>query len=95
MLIWSKGKRHKFITVARGAWDDKRKKINGLTIFFVCPVTLNVCRIPIALMPPLGAASMDICRTSILGLDRVGVNREDLYHAANDDCVIAVKAGRL
>eukprot|EP00957_Ditylum_brightwellii_P197776 15066829-Ditylum_brightwellii.AAC.2 len=31
----------------------------------------------------------------MMGLERIGVEMEDLYSAANDNCTTAVKAGRL
>ncbi len=73
----------------------KEEKINGLTIFFIDPETLDMYRILLALTRPSGKSSLEICRTSMLGLDRMGVEFEDLFRAANDNCNIAVKAGRL
>jgi hypothetical protein len=31
----------------------------------------------------------------MLGLDRMGVEMEDLYRSVNDNCTTAVKAGKL
>lgn len=84
-----------FIVVGHDVWDGKRKKINGLTIFFTDPETLETFRIPIALSPPIGETALELCETAMLGLERVGIEMEDIFRAVNDNCSTAVKAGRL
>lgn len=89
------GHRVGFINVAHDVWDGKRKKLNGLTIFFLHPVTMEIYRIPIGLAVPLGGTAVDLCDTSLIGLRRVGIEDEDLHRALNDNCAAAKKTGRL
>ena len=89
------GRRVRFISVSHDVWDGKRKKINGVSLFFVHPETLEVYRIPIGLAPPLGADAQKLFRTCKEALDRVGVEEEDIFRPVNDNCATAKKTGRL
>eukprot|EP00986_Skeletonema_menzelii_P010506 scaffold5115_cov146-Skeletonema_menzelii.AAC.6 len=89
------GHRVGFINVAHDVWDGKRKKLNGLTIFFLHPETLEIYRIPVGLAVPLGGTANALCETSLIGLRRVGVEDEDMHRAVNDNCTTAKKTGRL
>ena len=72
-------------------------QINGLTIFFADPDTLHLYHIPVALTEPTGKTAIELCRTSMFGLDRVGMKVEDLFKSMNENCTCtaAVKAVRL
>jgi hypothetical protein len=89
------GARQPFISVGHDVWDGKRMKINGLTIFFINPTTLEMYRIPIALTLPEGEKSIELYNTSMHGLQRYGIEMEDIYRSANDNCRTARKTGRL
>ena len=89
------GAERPFISVAHDVWDGKSKKINGLVLFFMDPITGEVYRIPIALMPPIGKKSIELRDTCMLGLDRYGIEIADLWRAVNDTTSASVKAGRL
>ena len=89
------GRRVRFISVSHDVWDGKRKKINGVSLFFVHPETLQVYRIPIGLAPPLGADSQKLFQTCKGALDRVNVEEEDIFRPVNDNCATAKKTGRL
>ena len=93
--IATTGSRQRFVGVGHDVWDGKRKQINGLTIFFADPETLDIYRIPVALAPPLGKTALALCESGMLGLDRVGVEFKDLFRSINDNCTTAVKAGQL
>eukprot|EP00957_Ditylum_brightwellii_P082034 6237958-Ditylum_brightwellii.AAC.1 len=84
-----------FIVVAHDVWDSKRLKLNGITIMFTYPETLEVYRIPIALTPPIGETAMELSQTNMMGLDRFGISFNDLYTAVTDNCTATVKAGQL
>ena len=70
-------------------------QINGITIFFADPGSLHLYRILIALTDPDGKTAIDLCRNNMFGLERVGVEIEDLFKSMNDNTAAAVKAGRL
>ena len=70
-------------------------QINGITIFFADPDSLHLYRIPIALTEPDGKTAIEFCRNNMFGLERVGVEIEDLFKSMNDNTAAAVKAGRL
>lgn len=55
--IEATGRRQGFVCVSHDVWDGKRKEINGLTIFFIHPVTGVYYRIPLALAKPDVSAS--------------------------------------
>ena len=46
------GRRQAFVSVSHDVWEGKRKEINGLTIYFLDPVSGSYYRIPVALMKP-------------------------------------------
>ena len=73
-----------FISVAHDVWDGKRNKINGITIFFIHPVSLELYRIPIALTVPLGGTAIELCKTNMMGLSRFDIEVEDLFRSVND-----------
>ena len=76
-------------------WDGKRKKINGLTLFYNHPETLVIRRVPIALTPPTGGTAVELCHTCMCGLERVGAEFEDLFRSVNDNCGTAKRTGML
>ena len=87
--------KQEFIVVAHDVWDGKRKQLNGVTVFFTDPRDLNTYRIPVALTPPDGKKSIDLCRTTWKGLTRFGIKSNDVVRAVNDNCTTAKRAGRL
>lgn len=95
VLPVEQGSRQAFITVGHDVWDGKRKQINGLSIFFVHPVSLEMYRIPVALTPPSGKTAIELCKTSMKGLERYEIEIDDLFRSLNDNCTTAKKAGRL
>ena len=58
------------MSVGHDIWDGKRKKINGLSIFYTHPVTLITRRIPIALTKVLGTTALAVSALSMRGLER-------------------------
>ena len=76
-------------------WDGKRKQINGITIFFAHPETLDLYRIPVALTPPDGKTALALCENTLAGVGRYGITSEDFWRAVNDNCDVAKKTGRL
>eukprot|EP00956_Cyclotella_meneghiniana_P032817 scaffold91636_cov36-Cyclotella_meneghiniana.AAC.3 len=93
--IKATGRRQAFVCVSHDVWEGKRKEINGLTIYFIEPVSATFYRIPIALTKPDGKKALELCATNMRGLERVGIEMLDLFKSANDGCTTAVKAGRL
>lgn len=90
------GSRQPFLVVGYDdVWDGKRKKINGLTIFFIDPETLDMHRIPVALTKVDSETALALSKTCLHGLDRVGIEFEDLFRSVNDNCTTAIKTGRL
>ena len=89
------GQRQPFISFGHDVLDGKRKNINGLTIFYTHPKTLNARRVPIALTPPLGNSALCLSRDNLHGLQRAGVEFEDLYRSINDNCSVAKATGVL
>ena len=91
-----KGSRQGFISVGHDVWDGLRKQINGLTLFFTDPETLEMYRIPIALSPTdLGTTAQALCDTGMMGLARASIEFDDLFRSVNDNCSTAKKTGRL
>ena len=66
-----------------------------MTIFFVHPETLKIYRIPTALTPPSSKTGIELCKTTIHGLERVKIKMDDLYRSVNDNFNTAVSAGKL
>lgn len=87
------GKRMAFIGVGHDVWDGKRKQINGITLFFIDPTDMVMYRIPIALLKPIGKSAIELSRTNMHGLERYGIDMDDLYRSVNDNCTTAVAAG--
>eukprot|EP00957_Ditylum_brightwellii_P163488 12447225-Ditylum_brightwellii.AAC.1 len=48
-----------------------------------------------ALTPPIRESAIELSATNMMGLECVGVEMEDLYSTANDNCTTAVKTGWL
>ena len=89
------GARQQFVCAAHDVWDDKRKQINGLTIFFMDPRIMTLYQIPIVVTPPLGKTAIKLSKTSMLGLERIGIEMDDMYCAVNNNCTTAARAGKL
>lgn len=88
------GKQQPFVTVCSDVWDGRRRKIFGLSIMFINPVTGKIWRIPIALLPTDGETAIELCETAMCGLERVGITVDDLYRSCTDNCNTALKSGR-
>ena len=76
-------------------WDGKRKKINGLTLFYTHPETLVTRRVPIALTHLTRGTAVELCDTCMCGLERVGTDFEVLFRSVNDNCGTAKRTGTL
>ena len=66
-----------------------------MTIFFAHPETLEIYRIPTALTPPSGKTGIELCETTIHGLEHVKIKMHDIYRSVNDNCSTAVLTGKL
>lgn len=93
-FIEETGQSQSNITIASDVWDARSKKLLGLSVIFMHPVTLEVYRVPIALLPPSGEKAHELAETSMLGLERAGIKHTSLYRSVNDNCKTAVKTGR-
>ena len=76
-------------------WGRKRKKINSLSLLFIHPETLQICCIPVVILPPLGHDSNLLFQTCKDGVDRVNVEEKDIFRLVNDNCSTAKRTGRI
>ena len=49
---------------------------------------------PIALTEPKGHTALELSKTSMLGLDRMGIAWEDIYRTVNDNCLTVRKTSK-
>jgi hypothetical protein len=93
--MFCQGSAKPFVTVGHDMWDGKLKQINGVSIFIVHPATMQEFKIPVALHPPEGKTSLELCDCSWIGLSRISLTKADLFRAVNDNATPAVKTGKL
>ena len=89
------GEQQPFIIVGQGVWESKKKDINGLTIFFTDPRTMETFRIAVALTHAHSKTAIYLAEESLLGLERYDITMKDLRRPVNDNCNTAKKTGRL
>ena len=82
------GEQQPFIIVGHGVWESKQKDINGLTIFFTDPRTMETFRIAVALTHVRSKKANYLAEESLLGLERYGITTKDLRRPVNDNCNI-------
>ena len=83
-----------FIRAGHDGWDGKNKKIFRVSIFLVHPGTLEIFRIPVALVSELAQGAKVLCETTLVALKRVGVEPADIFRSVNDNCTTAIATGR-
>ena len=66
-----------------------------MKFFFAHPETLEIHRIPTSLTFPSGNTGIELCKTTMHGLERVKIKMHDIYRSVNDNCNTAVSAGKL
>ena len=93
--IKTTGKRQPFIIVAHDVWESKRKDINGLTIFFTDPRTMETYRVAVALTAITSKKAVELSATSLEGLERYGITMDDIFRTVNDNCTTAKKTSKL
>jgi hypothetical protein len=87
------GSRQKFVTVCFDGWDSKRKDLVGVTVDFYNPVNSRILKVGVGLMATQSKKANDVASDILQCLERVGIEKEDLYRTVNDTTNSAIKTG--
>ena len=89
------GKHIPFITVAHDIWDLTKKELLGVTSFFYNPVRKQFFAIACGLMKVKNKTAQQVSSDTYVILNRVSVEKEDVYQAVNDTTSATLAASKL
>jgi hypothetical protein len=84
-----------FISIGHDIWDSSQKEVLGVTVFFYDPVVKRCFAFPVGLKTVLSKKAEPTADQTLLICQTAGMEKSDLFKAANDTTNTALKVGRL